>query len=168
MWQRLSQHRGTANGQGGNHRGSIFRLLVGTAVQTKSNAAPVPSWGLKQDAGRAAQAIGLSAATIQQQEQSVERDVSAVIGAMPFLWLDVPDPPGPDSLRRVIERGAIALLSNWDGHALDPATPDWLGLMCDRERVRRSGLWNNNHVDEIYDSSFLDVFEDCLSKARSR
>src|ERR1700693_889670 len=31
LWQRLSQHRGIAATGGGNHRGSVFRLLVGTA-----------------------------------------------------------------------------------------------------------------------------------------
>ncbi|MDD9982828.1 MAG: hypothetical protein OXU81_15965 [Gammaproteobacteria bacterium] len=32
LWNRLSNHRGTAATGGGNHRGSIFRLLVGTAL----------------------------------------------------------------------------------------------------------------------------------------
>ena len=31
LWRRLSQHRGRANG-GGDHRTSIFRLLVGSAL----------------------------------------------------------------------------------------------------------------------------------------
>ena len=31
-----------------------------------------------------------------------------------------------------------------------------LGARSDRERVRASGLWNNNHVDEGYDPAFLD------------
>ena len=31
LWNRLSAHRGQQNG-GGNHRGSIFRLIVGTAL----------------------------------------------------------------------------------------------------------------------------------------
>ena len=31
LWDRLSQHRGTNSG-GGNHRGSIFRLIVGAAT----------------------------------------------------------------------------------------------------------------------------------------
>ncbi len=31
LWNRLSQHRGSARSGGGNHRGSIFRLIVGTA-----------------------------------------------------------------------------------------------------------------------------------------
>ena len=32
LWTRLSQHRGQENTGGGNHRGSIFRLIVGTAL----------------------------------------------------------------------------------------------------------------------------------------
>ncbi len=35
-----------------------------------------------------------------------------------------------------------------------------LSIDSDRERVRRSGLWNSRHVDESYDSSFLDVLEE--------
>jgi hypothetical protein len=30
LWNRLSQHRGQARSGGGNHRASIFRLIVGT------------------------------------------------------------------------------------------------------------------------------------------
>jgi hypothetical protein len=59
----------------------------------------------------------------------------------------------------MIERNAIALLSNYGKAVIDPPSPDWLGRHCDRERVRISGLWNNNHVDEAYDPGFLDLME---------
>lgn len=85
--------------------------------------------------------------------------VSAVIRAVPFLWLEIDDEPGPDSLRGLIERSAIALLSNCGRAPLDALSPQWLGRFCDRERVRSSGLWNQNHVEESYDPGFLDVFE---------
>jgi hypothetical protein len=42
---------------------------------------------------------------------------------------------------------------------LDPPSSGWLGYHCDRERVRSSGLWNSNHVDEIYDPAFLETLE---------
>ncbi len=29
LWQRLAQHKGSSKSGGGNHRGSIFRLLAG-------------------------------------------------------------------------------------------------------------------------------------------
>jgi hypothetical protein len=48
------------------------------------------------------------------------------------------------------------LLSNYGKKPLDPASPGWLGRHCNRERVRGSGLWNSNHVDEPYDPAFLD------------
>jgi hypothetical protein len=32
LWDRLSAHRGKLRSGGGNHRGSIFRLIVGTAL----------------------------------------------------------------------------------------------------------------------------------------
>ena len=76
---------------------------------------------------------------------------------MPFLFLGVEDEPGPASERGFIERNAIALLSAFREAPPDSASPGWLGRSSDRERVRLSGLWNNNHVDEAYDASFLDL-----------
>ena len=85
--------------------------------------------------------------------------VSRYIGQMPFLWLSVPDSPGPASSRGFIERNAIALLSGFHSSAVDGSSPRWLGRDSDRERVRRSGLWNSNHVDEAWDTAFLDEME---------
>jgi hypothetical protein len=84
--------------------------------------------------------------------------VSIIIGAMPFVWIDVNDDPGVESLRGYIERNAIALLSNYGKQPIDTASAGWLGYHCDRERVRKSGLWNSNHVEETYDPQFLTVF----------
>jgi hypothetical protein len=72
---------------------------------------------------------------------------------MPFLWLDVHDEPGSKSQRGVIERNAIALLSNYQR----PATPSpgWLGNASNRSLVRGSGLWNQRHVEEAHDPAFL-------------
>ncbi len=83
---------------------------------------------------------------------------------MPFLWLSIPDEPGPESLRGYIERNSIGLLSNYQQLALDPPSPSWLGHHSDRERVRRSGLWNQNHVDEPYDPGFLNRLEELVSR----
>jgi len=78
---------------------------------------------------------------------------------MPFLHLNVDDAPGPDSLRGYIERNSIALLSNYQKPPLDPPSAEWRGYRCDRERVRLSGLWNQNHVNEPYDPVFLQTLE---------
>lgn len=85
LWQRLSQHRGTAKNDGGNHRGSIFRLLVGEALARQSRAWQVETWGQGSSAS----------GDIRRAELEHEQRVSAVICAMPFLWLEVDDEPGP-------------------------------------------------------------------------
>jgi len=159
LWGRLSQHRGTVRTGGGNHRGSIFRLLVGIALARRDGTGLPPSWGVGSDPGAAAKRLGMDRAGVKRAEADLEAHVSRYMGAMPFLWLDVGDAPGPASERGVIERNAIALLSGYREPTLDPPSPDWLGHSSDRERVRRSGLWNNNHVDEAYDPSFLDAME---------
>jgi len=148
LWQRLSQHRGTARTRGGNHRGSIFRLLVGTAL-AETNGMTIPTWGQGSSAPK----------PIREKEKPLEELVSKTIGEMPFLWLDVPDPVGLENLRDYIERNAIALLSNYNRPVLDPPSSSWLGAHCNREKVRASGLWNQNHVDKAYDPAFLDELE---------
>jgi hypothetical protein len=154
LWTRLSQHKGQQSSGGGNHRGSIFRLIVGKAL-IRRHGYDHRTWG-----------IGNSAKPdVRTGETALEFLVSQVIAKMPFLWLAVEDDAGPKSLRGYIERNSIALLSNYDKPALDPPSQNWLGRHSDRERVRRSGLWNSNHVDEKYDSNFLDKFVDLISIA---
>lgn len=145
LWKRLSQHKGQRDGNG-NHRGSIFRLLVGAALLA-DDPALCSTWGQGNNAVR----------TIREAERELESRVSGVIWQMPFLFLSVDDLPGPHSLRGFIERNAIALLSNAGKEPLDPPSQGWLGRSCPRQRVRASGLWNQNHVDERYDPAFLDV-----------
>ena len=147
LWTRLSQHKGQRSG-GGNHRGSIFRLLVGAAL-IADDPALCATWGQGNNAAR----------DVREVERELESRVSAVIGQMPFLFLHVNDDPGPQSLRGVIERNSIALLSNFGKTPLDPASTGWLGSRCPRDRVRESHLWNQNHVDEAYDPGFLDTLE---------
>jgi hypothetical protein len=148
LWGRLKQHRGQQKAGGGNHRGSIFRLIVGTAIMARSGR-DLPSWGRGANAP----------AEVRAAENALECEVSTVICAMPFLWLAIDDEPGAESLRGYIERNAIALLSNFEKKPLDPPGAGWLGHYCNRELVRKSGLWNQNHVDEAYDRAFLDRFE---------
>lgn len=150
LWTRLAQHKGSARSGGGNHRGSIFREIVGSAL-IKKHSFDCPSW------------VGVRRRTVpravKKHEQPLEQAVSMVIGVMPFLWLAIEDEPGPDSDRGYVERNAIALLSNLDKHPIDPSSRSWLGRKCDRERVRASGLWNSNHIDEVYDPAFLGTLD---------
>jgi hypothetical protein len=151
LWSRLKQHRGQKAG-GGNHRGSIFRLIVGTAIMTRKGY-DFPSWGHGNNAP----------AEVRAAEDALECEVSKVICAMPFLWLAIDDEPGAESRCGYIERNAIALLSNLEREPLDPPSAGWLGHSCNRERVRKSGLRNQNHVDEAYDRAFLDYFDKLVS-----
>ena len=147
LWKRLRQHRS------GKHRGSIFRLLVGAALK-KRDGWVCRSWGQSGSIPR----------EVRDSERPLEDAVSETLGNMSLLWLAVDDEPGPDSKRAYIERNAIALLSNYNKEPVDPASSGWLGWDSDRERVRRSSLWNNNHVDEQYDSAFLDTMESLIDQ----
>ena len=146
---RTLQHRGKLDPPGGHHRGSIFRLLVGLALSQRDPGLARSTWG-----------VGSTAATdVTAGERELEAAVSRTIARMEILFLPIDDEPGPDSLRGSVERNAIALLSNFDRDVLDAHSGDWLGAHCPRARVQRSGLWNNNHVDETCDPSFLNEFE---------
>jgi hypothetical protein len=148
LWNRLSQHRGTNSG-GGNHRGSIFRLHVGTAI-IERNGLHTATWSKGSSARK----------EITIQEDPIEKLVSQHIGQMPFLWVDVDDETGPESMRGYIERNAICLLSNYGKHeAIDAPSSSWLGNHAWRDKVKLSGLWNVNHVDEEYDPAFLEVMK---------
>jgi hypothetical protein len=157
LWRRLSQHRGRVKSGGGHHRGSIFRLLVGTAVIARDGL-EFPSWGQGNNAPR----------EVREVERALECRVSEIIGAMPLLWLAIDDAPGAGSLRGYIERNSIALLSNFGKPPLDAPSKNWLGHSCNRERVRSSGLWNSNHVDERYDPAFLACLEQLVTSIEVR
>ncbi|WP_374712416.1 hypothetical protein [Symbiobacterium terraclitae] len=152
LWNRLSQHRGRLKGGGGNHRGSIFRLHVGTALLNRglADAAAGVQWGSPRRPEEGA---------LREAERRVEEMVSQYIRSMPFLWVAVDDPPSKASHRKVIEANAIGLLSNLGREPVDPPSPGWLGHWADRPAVRESGLWNVNHVDDGYDPGFLDLLE---------
>ena len=150
LWGRLRQHRGRTGGRnpgGGNHRASVFRRHVGTALIRREHlpAGLLDSWASSRPDAEWARA-----------EDQLEQEVSFQIGAMPFLWLAVPTRPDGSSSRSYIERNSIALLSCATGSPDTPA-PGWLGHHASSQNFRRSGLWNSNHVDEPYQPQFLDL-----------
>ena len=157
LWRRLKQHKGTVRSGGGNHRGSIFRLIVGAALISRDGL-ECPTWGSRR--GGVPREVGAG-------EMELERAVSEEIGAMPFLWLAIEDDAGPDSRRGYIERNSIALLSNRGREAFDPPSSDWLGYHCNRKKIRISGLWNSNHVEKDYDPAFIDMLADLVDRAES-
>jgi hypothetical protein len=128
---------------GGNHRASVFRRHIGAALIRRSRSPEelLTSW-LDRHRPRGERAT---------QEAQVELEVSRYIGAMPFLWLSVPDRAD----RGYIERNSIALLSCLTGGP-DMPSPNWLGHDAVRAEIRESGLWNVNHVNDAYEPEFLD------------
>jgi hypothetical protein len=154
LWNRLAQHRGSIGGSnpgGGNHRGSVFRLHVGTALIARDGWREVmDSWGRGSSANR----------EVRDREVQLEQAVSRHIGQMPVLWLDVPD----REARGALERGLIALLSNAEREPVDPPTDRWLGRFADRDAIRRSGLWNVNHVDEEPSEAVIDYLHEHLPR----
>jgi hypothetical protein len=157
LWDRLRTHRGATRGTyegGGNHRGSVFRKRVGEAIVERDGLhGAYPEWGEGSTAGRER----------RLDELPLERRVSDCLRGLPFLWLAVDDEPGPDSRRASIERNVIALLSNYERDAVDPRPDDWLGAHSRHEKIRDSGLWNVDHVDEDYDPAFLDDLADAVA-----
>jgi len=153
LWDRLRTHRGAKRGTyegGGNHRGSVFRKRVGEAIIERDGLHDeYPEWGVGSSAGREQ----------RLEELELERRVSDYIRGLSFLWVNVDDEPGPDSERAYIERNAIALLSNYERDSVDPRE-DWLGQYSRSEKIRESGLWNVNHVEEEYDPAFLDLLQE--------
>jgi hypothetical protein len=129
LWSRLSQHRGTIKNGGGNHRGSIFRLHVGSALLHHDGQIECRSWGVGQTAS----------GELRMQERKLETMVSQIIGGMTFIWMKVEDEPGPQSKRGYFERNAIALLSNYRKPSFDAPSELWLGQYCASERCGTPG-----------------------------
>jgi hypothetical protein len=143
LWGRLRAHRGPTGG--GNHRASIFRLHVGAALLARDGLS-LSTWGGGTSASK----------EIRLVEADHEGRVSEHIGRMSVLWLDILDDPGPKSVRSSIERNAISLLSN-RLHPTDAPNATWLGRHSPDERIRRSGLWNLDHVNDSHDVAFLEL-----------
>lgn len=153
LWGRLRNHKGSARGVrpgGGDHRGSVFRFHVGAALLTRKDdpLGLLPMWTSRS----------VSRVEGATREYEVEQEVSRYIGALPFLWIGVPDDPGPASDRGVIERNSIGLLST-AGCAIDSPRPSWLGHHAPAAAIGRSGLWNVRHVGDSYDPGFLVTLE---------
>jgi hypothetical protein len=80
---------------------------------------------------------------------------------MSLLRAAIGDEPAPTSDRSYIERNAIALLSTCS--VLDLPSPNWIGRRSLRDPIRRTDLWNVNHVDEPYTPRFLDVLAEYVA-----
>lgn len=158
LWNRLRAHRGNERGTfagGGNHRGSVFRERVGEAIVARDGLdGAYPHWGEGSSADR----------EVRLKETGLERRVSEYVRDCPFLWVRIDDEPGPDSDRAYVERNAIALASNAGRNPIDLRSGDWLGSHSPSPAIRRSGLWNVDHVQATYDPEFLDVLAEAVAE----
>ena len=156
LWGRLRQHRGHLAGSqpgGGNHRASVFRRHVGAAIirREKLPGGLLSSWLDKNG----------PAAGWADEEARLEQKVSEHIGAMPFLWLSVPDRAD----RGYVEANAIALTSRL-AQGLDAPGARWLGNHAYRTEIVQSGLWNVEHVRDHCDPAFPGRFEQLVERSR--
>jgi hypothetical protein len=120
----------------------VFRRHVGAALIRRSNSPDelLASWlNPHHPVGERA-----------SQEDLVEVEVSRYIGAMSFLWLAVP----AWADRGYIERNSIALLSCLAGGP-DLPSASWLGHYAPSAKIRNSGLWNINHINDQYETEYL-------------
>ena len=151
--ERLEEHRGVPGG-GGVSRRSVLRRHVGLALINESQGEiNIPTWGRR----------GHISAEQRRQEELLEKLVTRYVGEMMVLWLPVPgiDQAACDGRKRV-EESSIALLSN-RLELIDKPSKEWLGLHHPKDSVRRSGLWNVQHVDQPYDPSFLDDMDELVA-----
>ena len=147
LWNRLRQHRGNQRGtyaDGGNHRGSIFRLHVGRAIIEKEGLHDTyPLWGQKH----ADWPDDIDTQSVREQEHPLEKRVSDYIGSLPFLILNVPGEPGPKSDRATMEKQLISTFSFYRRQHDWLRSSNWLGSHSPKKEVYKTGLWNINHVE---------------------
>ena len=141
---RMRTHFGTLGG-GGNHRSSVFRLHVGCSLMNAGLVPVVPSWGRSVRSGEEV-----------LHERVVEREVSRYLSNLRVLVVSVPGGSDKSNDRAYIEQNLIALVSN-QCRPLDPPSSLWLGLHSDKIEIRKSGLWNVNHVSQGVDPGFVDA-----------
>lgn len=146
LYGRLAQHRGTRNGIG-NHRGSVFRLHVGKAIINRDRL-DCETWARGSNASR----------DVLVHEQEVEKAVSAYIGKMKVMLLEIPDEPRRDNRRAFVERNTIGLLAGQE-----PASKAWLGLYTHNPSIAQSYLWNVNHVGHVVEDGFIDCVKELVS-----
>lgn len=164
LWDRLKQHYGTGSGSkhhphGGGHRGSVYRKRVGEAFIEKHGLhEDYPDWDKRWST------INRERSVVRDEEYLLERRVSTYIREQPFLWVDIDDKPRAGSDRALVERNAIALLSNLNHQPLDGRKGDWLGRYSRSREIREAGLWNINHTREQYDPEFLNRFEKAVKQ----
>jgi hypothetical protein len=154
LWQRLRTHRGTSRG-GGNHRSSIFRLHVGSALirQDRVLDLALRNWGTGQNASR----------SILKSERRHEECVSDYISDLRVVVLPISGVSSPDNDRAFVERNLIGLIAQ-AGSPDDPPSPQWLGRSCSNPAICASGLWNVDWIGWPTHPDFVCLFSEYLKR----
>jgi hypothetical protein len=153
LYDRLYNHKGSRD-LTGNHRGSVFRKLIGYSLLNKDGLNH-PHWGDKSKRGDK---------QIKLSEKPLEKIVSTYLHTLRFTVLEIPGPSSKDNDRAFIEDNTIALLSNFNRPIIDKCSKNWLGLFSKDNEVLCSGLWNSNCVDRLEISkNYFDTFEKHLT-----
>lgn len=104
---------------------------------------------------------------IRSSEVSLEQKVSEYIGSLLFTYIDIPDVASPKSLRAIMERDLINVLTA-DSMPLEIPSARWLGSFSSVEKIRSSGLWNIQHVATRYDERAIDRIANLIENPRLR
>lgn len=147
---RMRTHFGTNSGEG-SHRSSIFRLHVGRSILNAQMAPNVDTWGSSSSNKQALLA-----------ERELEQKVSEYLSRLHVALIDVAGASDKTNDRSYLEQNLIALFSN-KCKPLDPPSYRWLGNSSDKREIRKSGLWNVNHVEQHFDPQYVDVLNYYIS-----
>lgn len=145
LWDRISQHRG-ADQPGRRQSSTVFRNRVGNAICRRNRVLGPRRWPRDAELGDAVR---------------IEKLINRHMWPMKLIVL----PVGCRAHRVYIESNAIALLSEYgEENAIDAQSRRWLGRRCDRKQVRESGLWQSEHVNDVYRPDFLDWLEEYVDR----
>lgn len=141
---------------------SVFRRLVGTALIRRGDFdhSIVPSdrdkWAETWYSRQGQWAVQHDPKRLDPMLHALHPMVTSTISAMDVLWVEIDD----RTERLELEKQCIMLLSNDQRAAasVDPASAGWLGHFALSEKVRASGLWNQQHVTKPHTEGFLSAF----------
>jgi hypothetical protein len=96
---------------------------------------------------------------LREQEHPLELDVSEYIRNLPMLVVDVPGDAGPNSDRAWLEANLIALVSQHRRRQPELRPSDSLTAESEAPTVWRTGLWNIDHTDSLFDPTAVEKLQ---------
>jgi hypothetical protein len=106
----------------------------------------------------------LETTDLREQEHPLEQRVSERIRQMPFLVVNVPGEPGPNSERATLERNLISLVAQYRNRNPNLKNDDTLRSYSPTPEIARSDLWNVDHVSELYRQNTVLTFKQYIEQ----